>query len=123
MNNSDNSVTINNSPNGVRVLKPEPYVGIDALSKQYVSRLVRDGFGFNILVLGDTGVGKSTLIDSLFNVNFPDVSTRSHALSAVDVTCHNYELQERNIKLKLGLIESRGFGDQINNGLNFIQIF
>jgi septin family protein len=68
--------------------------------------------------LGQTGVGKTTLIDSLFNMKFPDVSTRSHSLSNVDVLCHNYELQERNIKLKLGLVESRGFGDQINKGLN-----
>jgi hypothetical protein len=116
-NTNQNTNGVNNQ-NGVRVLKPESYVGFDSLPEQYVSRIVRDGFGFNIMSLGQTGVGKTTLIDSLFNMKFPDVSTRSHSLSNVDVLCHNYELQERNIKLKLGLVESRGFGDQINKGLN-----
>ena len=113
-NNAHNATNGNN----VRVLKPDGYVGVDSLPEQFVNRLVRDGFGFNILILGQTGVGKSTLLDSLFNMKFPDVSTRSHNLSAVDVTAHNYDLQERNIRLKLGLIESKGFGDQINKGIN-----
>ena len=104
--------------NNVRILKPEGYVGVDSLPEQFVNRLVRDGFGFNILVLGQTGAGKSTLLDSLFNMKFPDVSTRSHNLSAVDVTAHTYDLQERNIRLKLGLIESKGFGDQIDKGMS-----
>ena len=111
----DNSLNGSNGTN-LRVLKPEGHVGIDSLPEQFVNRIVRDGFGFNIMVLGHTGVGKSTLLDSLFNMKFPDVSTRNHNLSAVDVTSHTYDLQERNIKLKLGLIESRGYGDQINRG-------
>jgi hypothetical protein len=114
----NNGTGSQNGGNGYRVLKPEGYVGVDSLPEQFVSRIVRDGFGFNIMCLGQTGVGKSTLLDSLFNMKFPDVSTRSHNLSAVDVTAHNYDLQERNIKLKLGLIESKGFGDQINKGLS-----
>ncbi|CAG2177456.1 unnamed protein product [Oppiella nova] len=112
----NNGTGSQNGGNGYRALKPEGYVGVDSLPEQFVSRIVRDGFGFNIMCLGQTGVGKSTLLDSLFNMKFPDVSTRSHNLSAVDVTAHNYDLQERNIKLKLGLIESKGFGDQINKG-------
>ncbi|CAG2168981.1 unnamed protein product, partial [Oppiella nova] len=112
----NNGTGSQNGGNGYRVLKPEGYVGVDSLPEQFVSRIVRDGFGFNIMCLGQTGVGKSTLLDSLFNMKFPDVSTRSHNISAVDVTANYYDLQERNIKLKLGLIESKGFGDQINKG-------
>ncbi|XP_054155345.1 septin-2-like [Oppia nitens] len=120
--NTQNNGSTNGNGNSYRVLKPEAYVGIDSLPEQFVSRIVRDGFGFNIMCLGQTGVGKSTLLDSLFNMKFPDVSTRSHNLSAVDVTAHNYDLHERNIKLKLGLIESKGFGDQINKAESFKSI-
>lgn len=103
---------------GVRQLKIGGHVGFDSLPEQFVSRIVRDGFVFNVMVVGATGSGKTTLIDSLFNMKFNDVSTRSHNLSSVDVSVANYELQERNIKLKLGLTETRGFGDQINKGKN-----
>ena len=103
-----------------RMLKPHGYVGFDSLPEQLVQRVVRDGFVFNILTVGLTGVGKSTLIDSLFNMKFNDVTTRSHSLSAVDIVFKDYELIEKNIKLKLGLGETRGYGDQINKGMKTI---
>ena len=97
-----------------RRLQPTEYVGFDSLPEQYVSRIIRDGFVFNIMVVGATGVGKSTLIDSLFNTKFPDVSTRSHTLKTVDLNVQSHELQEKHIKMRLSVVETRGFGDQID---------
>lgn len=105
----------NGSPTGERVLRPETYVGFDSLPDQFVSRVIRDGFGYNILALGSTGVGKTTLLEALFNTKMQaDNSTRSHNLSNVSVTTQMIELNEGNIKLKLTLVESKGFGDQID---------
>ena len=107
--------TTNGSPNGSRILRPEGYVGYDSLPDQYVSRIIRDGFCYNILALGATGVGKTTLLEALFNTKTQaDSSTRSHNLSNVSVSNHLMELCEGNIKLKLTLVESKGFGDQID---------
>ncbi|XP_015790676.1 septin-11 [Tetranychus urticae] len=111
-----------NGANGIRNLSPTDYVGFESLPEQYVNRTIREGFVFNVLVLGATGVGKSTLIDSLFNTKFPDVSTKSHNSQTVELHVQTHELQEKQIKLKLTIVESRGFGDQINKGESYKSI-
>lgn len=101
----------------IRNLVPSNHVGFESLPEQYVNRATREGFVFNILVLGATGVGKTTLIDSLFNTKFPDVSAKSHSSQTVDLHVQTHELQEKQIKLKLTIVESKGFADQINKGI------
>uniref|UniRef100_A0A8D0G0I7 Septin 10 n=1 Tax=Strix occidentalis caurina TaxID=311401 RepID=A0A8D0G0I7_STROC len=60
------------------------------------------------LTLGETGSGKSTLINSLFNTNFDDpVST--HFLPIVRLRAQTYELQESNVLLKLTIVNTVGF--------------
>lgn len=100
----------------IRELKLKENVGFATLPEQYVHRIVRDGFAFNILVVGSTGVGKSTLIESLFNHKFPESSAKTHLLQNVDLHVQKQELQEKNIKMRLSIAETRGFGDQINKG-------
>lgn len=118
-----NNTSNNGTHNGLRILRPETYVGFDTLPDQYVSRVIRDGFGFNILAIGSTGVGKTTLFEALFNTKLsPETSTRSHNSSGVSVSTQQIELNEGSIKLKLTLIESKGFGDQIDKSM-FIRLF
>lgn len=54
------------------------------------------------IVLGETGLGKSTLMDSLFNTNF-ESSPSPHTLPTVKLKAHTYELQESNVRLKVSL--------------------
>lgn len=65
------------------------------------------------LTLGETGIGKSALMNSLFNTNF-DNSPSTHFLSSVRLTAQTYELQESNVLLKLTIVKTVGFGDQVN---------
>ncbi|CAB0016821.1 unnamed protein product [Nesidiocoris tenuis] len=99
--------------NGLRNLKLSGHVGFDSLPDQLVSKSVQNGFIFNILCIGETGLGKSTLMDSLFNTNFESTPS-PHTLPTVKLKAHTYELHETNVKLKLTIVDTVGYGDQIN---------
>ncbi len=65
------------------------------------------------MCIGETGIGKSTLMDTLFNTKF-DWSPSSHFEPLVRLKKNSYELKENDCKLKLSIIETAGFGDQID---------
>ena len=101
-----------------RPLKLGGHVGFDSLPDQLVNKSVQSGFSFNILSIGETGVGKSTLADSLFNTSF-DSAAESHSEAGGRLKAHTYELQESNVNLKLTLVDTVGYGDQINKQDSF----
>lgn len=76
------------------------HVGFDSLPDQLVNKSVQTGFVFNIMCIGETGLGKSTLMDTLFNTNF-ESQPSPHSLPNVRLKAHTYELQESNVKLKV----------------------
>lgn len=63
--------------------------------------------------LGETGIGKSTLMNTLFNTTFEN-EEGSHYENEVHLRPQTYDLQESNVKLKLTIVHTVGFGDQIN---------
>ena len=52
------------------------------------------GLHLKCLFLGETGIGKSTLSDSLFNTTF-DSAPENHKEPGVRLKAHTYELQDR----------------------------
>nr|XP_060479838.1 septin-10 [Panthera onca] len=96
-----------------RSLTMSGHVGFESLPDQLVNRSIQQGFCFNILCVGETGIGKSTLIDTLFNTNFADHES-SHFFPHVRLKAQTYELHESNVRLKLTIVNTVGFGDQIN---------
>ncbi|PNF35226.1 Septin-2 [Cryptotermes secundus] len=103
---------------GIRNLKLSGHVGFDSLPDQLVNKSVQNGFVFNILCIGETGLGKSTLMDSLFNTSFESTPS-PHNLPTVKLKAHTYELQESNVRLKLTICDTVGYGDQINKEDSF----
>jgi len=97
----------------MRALNLTGHVGFDSLPDQLVNKSVDKGFCFNILCVGETGIGKSTMMDTLFNTNF-DSTPSSHDLPGVKLKAHTYDVNESNVRLKLTIVDSTGFGDQIN---------
>ncbi|XP_063344560.1 septin-8-A isoform X1 [Pelmatolapia mariae] len=89
------------------------HVGFDSLPEQLVSKSVTQGFCFNILCVGETGIGKSTLMNTLFNTMFENEEA-SHYQNGVYLRPRTYDLQESNVRLKLTIVDTVGFGDQIN---------
>ncbi|KPP70970.1 septin-11-like, partial [Scleropages formosus] len=89
------------------------HVGFDSLPDQLVNKSTSQGFCFNILCIGETGIGKSTLMDTLFNTNFENFES-SHFEPKVKLRAQTYDLQESNVRLKLTIVNTVGFGDQMN---------
>ncbi|KAJ8407096.1 hypothetical protein AAFF_G00287720 [Aldrovandia affinis] len=96
-----------------RPLSLSGHVGFDSLPEQLVSKSTNQGFCFNILCIGETGIGKSTLMDTLFNTNFENCES-SHFEPKVKLRAQTYDLQESNVQLKLTIVNTVGFGDQMN---------
>lgn len=65
------------------------------------------------LFKGETGIGKSTLMNTLFNTTFENEEA-SHYENKVQLRPQTYDLQESNVNLKLTIVHTVGFGDQIN---------
>ncbi|XP_048388992.1 septin-11 isoform X2 [Stegostoma tigrinum] len=97
----------------LRNLNLAGHVGFDSLPDQLVNKSTTQGFCFNILCVGETGIGKSTLMDTLFNTKFENAPA-SHTEPGVRLKSSSYELQESNVRLKLTIVDTVGFGDQIN---------
>merc|ERR1712241_1430579 len=94
------------------------HVGFDSLPDQLVNQSVTAGFTFNVMCIGETGLGKSTLMDSLFNTNF-ESNQANHREPSVKLNSHTYELEESGVKLKLTLCDTVGYGDQVNKEDSF----
>ncbi|XP_035521913.1 septin 4a [Morone saxatilis] len=102
------------------------YVGFATLPNQVHRKTVKKGFTFTLMVAGESGLGKSTLINSLFLTDLykdrkvPNAQERIN--QTVDIVKHTVSIEEKGIKLRLTIIDTPGFGDAINNTESWKQI-
>lgn len=66
------------------------------------------------MVVGPTGIGKSTLINSLFDFDYGDSPDYERSLTGVDLRVKEYRPQNRTIEMKLTIIETKGFNNQLD---------
>ncbi|XP_030637102.1 septin 9b [Chanos chanos] len=95
------------------------YVGIDAILEQMRRKAMKQGFELNIMVVGQSGLGKSTLMNTLFKSKVSRKSVQATAEERIPKTIEiksiSHDIEEKGVRMKLTVIDTPGFGDQINN--------
>lgn len=102
------------------------YVGFANLPNQVHRKSVKKGFEFTLMVAGESGLGKSTLINSLFLTDlYPDrvvPNAAERVKRTVQIDSSTVEIEERGVKLRLTVVDTPGYGDAIDNTDSFQQI-
>ncbi|KAG5977856.1 Cell division control protein 3 [Claviceps digitariae] len=96
------------------------YVGFANLPNQWHRKSVRKGFNFNVMVVGESGLGKSTLVNTLFNTSLYPPRERkgpSHDIipKTVQIQAISADIEEAGVRLRLTVVDTPGFGDFVNN--------
>ncbi|XP_009944978.1 PREDICTED: septin-12-like, partial [Leptosomus discolor] len=109
-------LTTASSPAGCQLFG---YVGIEAVLDQMKIKTMKTGFEFNIMVVGQSGLGKSTMVNTLFKSKVSrkasQPSQEERIPKTVQLQSITHVIEEKGVKMKLTVTDTPGFGDQINN--------
>ncbi|UJR29509.1 hypothetical protein I4U23_010726 [Adineta vaga] len=101
-----------------RIREISSNVGFVSLPDQVHRRAVKKGFEFNLMVVGQSGLGKSTFINTLFQTelygqDFPSTVHRKKKTITIDSS--SIILKEKGVQLRLTIVDTPGFGDSVDN--------
>ncbi|ANB15997.1 septin CDC3 [Sugiyamaella lignohabitans] len=99
--------------------KLNSYVGFANLPQQWQRKSIKKGFNLNLMVVGESGLGKSTLVSTLFNMPMYGPKEKkdpgAEVPKTVNVKTVSAEIDEGGVRLRLTVIDTPGFGDFVNN--------
>ncbi|KAI0791355.1 septin [Abortiporus biennis] len=95
-------------------------IGIANLPNQRHKIVAKHGAHFTVMVVGESGLGKTTLVNTLFSTELSPAKTYSRRHNKqldklTEVEIIKAELEEKQFKTKLTVIDTPGFGDYVNN--------
>jgi len=97
------------------------------MSDLRLRRAAKKGFQFNIIVVGASGLGKATFVNTLCGEKVIQRVVSDNPADLADekpisINPYTVEIDDDGIKLQMTVIDTPGFGDSINNSNNFNQI-
>ncbi|KAI8582666.1 hypothetical protein K450DRAFT_226343 [Umbelopsis ramanniana AG] len=93
---------------------PSTKLGMDALPHQAVQKANRQPFRLNVMVVGESGLGKTTFMNTLFNTDLVSDIIPEEPAKTVKISPVTYELVEGKTTLQLTVIDTPGFGDRLD---------
>ncbi|KAL1575246.1 Septin-type G domain-containing protein [Candida albicans] len=107
---------------------PEP-VGIANLPNQRYKIISKEGATFTIMVAGESGLGKTTFINTLFQTSLKPHQEPSHRHNkftsphqTVEIDIARAILEEKNFEIRLNIIDTPGFGNNVDNHDSWVPI-
>ncbi|EAU93202.1 septin AspB [Coprinopsis cinerea okayama7 len=111
--------TTQSQPSNIIRKKLMGYVGFANLPNQVHRKSVRKGFQFTCMVVGESGLGKSTLVNTLFNTTlYPPkepLPPSAERPKTVAIESIGADIEENGVRLHLTVVDTPGFGDFVNN--------
>lgn len=97
-------------------------IGFHELPNRQHYKNARKGYPFTLAVVGESGLGKSTLIESLFLAKLYDDSNDNPEYKTVDCRMNQdvsvnpitLEIEESGVKVKLTIVDLPGYGDRLD---------
>nr|KAG5713192.1 hypothetical protein BaRGS_007719 [Batillaria attramentaria] len=103
---------------GKKTGEEDEFIGFATLPDQVHRKAVRRGFDFTLMVVGETGLGKSTLINSLFLTELYKDREIPPVIELVNRTVSiekkQLEIEEKGVRVKLTIVDTPGFNDAVN---------
>lgn len=95
-------------------------VGISNLPNQRHKIVSRKGANLTVLLVGESGLGKTTFINTLFATSMMDYANQhrrrdTQLASTVSIDIVRASLEEKGFSLALSVIDTPGFGDHVDN--------
>ncbi|KJE90863.1 hypothetical protein CAOG_08580 [Capsaspora owczarzaki ATCC 30864] len=103
------------------ILSASPTHGIAGLSQGLLQKMSKIGHSLNLIVVGESGLGKSTFVRSFFRTaasaqaQDPIVQSSLASRRTVEISTTTHVLEENNVKLNLTITDTPGYGDLVNN--------
>ncbi|KAJ1956138.1 Septin spn4, partial [Dispira parvispora] len=95
-------------------------IGIANLPNQRHKIVTKKGTNFTLMVVGESGLGKTTFVNTLFTTSIMEPKDQTQRMKkqaerTVDITVTKAELEEKMFKVKLSIVDTPGFGDFVDN--------
>lgn len=101
----------NSNGKSIPTFHPCNNIGINDFNHQHYSRVCRNGIDINLIVVGESSLGKTTFVNSFLQSN----DTNFRPKKTMDFVEHKATLSDGDQKFNLTIVDTPGFGDKSDN--------